>query len=112
MKRITPILIVLSFLLISCNKNETVNENNSYSVTVLGRGLDCGDAYLIKFDNDVSGLPENTFDNTFYEINLPDEYKIEGMKIKVEFREPANDEIMVCTTMGIGYPQIYITKVE
>ena len=112
MKRITPIILVLSFLVISCNKNETVNDNNLFSATVLGRGMDCGDSYLIKFNSDVPGLPENTFDNTFYEINLPDEYKIEGMNIKVEFREPANAEIMVCTTMGIGYPQIYITKVE
>ena len=63
-------------------------------------------------DNDIPKLQGNTFDNTYYEINLPDEYKIVGKKINVEFREPENNEIMVCTTMGLGYTQIYITKVD
>ena len=110
MKRIILTIIGLTFIIISCNKDET--NDNIFNATVLGKGMDCGNSFLIKFNNDISGLPVNNFDNTFYEINLPEEFKTEGKKIKVEFREPENDEIMVCTTMGIGYPQIYITKVE
>lgn len=112
MKKIILILIGLTFIFISCNKNEKETNENSVNATVIGKGLDCGNAFLIKFNNDISGLPENSFDNTFYEINLPDEFKIEGKKIYVEFREPKDGELMICTTMGIGYPQIYITKVE
>ena len=112
MKKLILILIGLTFIFISCNKNENESDENSFNATVLGKGLDCGNSYLIKFNNDISGLPQNTFDNTYYEINLPEEYKIEGKQIYVEFREPENGELMICTTMGIGYPQIYITKVE
>ena len=112
MKKIILILIGLIFMIISCNKNENETNEKSFNATVLGKGLDCGNSFLIKFNDDVSGLPENTFDNTFYEINLPEEHKIEGKQVYVEFREPVNDETMVCTTMGIGYPQLYITKAE
>jgi hypothetical protein len=110
MKIIIFIIISLTFIIISCNNDEA--NDDIFNATVMGKGLDCGDSFLIKFNNVVSGLPVNNFDNTFYEINLPEEYKTEGKKIKVEFREPKNDEVMVCTTLGIGYPQIYITKVE
>jgi len=110
MKRIIFIIISLTFIIISCNKDET--HDDIFNATVLGKGLDCGNSFLIKFNNGVPGLPVNNFDNTFYEINLPEEYKTEEKKIKVEFREPKNDEAMACTTLGIGYPQIYITKVE
>ena len=74
------------------NDNE-INET-SPNATVIGKGLDCGNSYLIKFDDDFSGLPEYSLNNTFYEINLPNEFKIEGTKIYVEFREPENEELM------------------
>ena len=112
MKRIILILIGLTFIFISCNKNETKTNEKAFNAIILGRGTDCGNSYLIKFNENVSGLPENTFDNVYYEINLPEEFKIEGKKVYVEFRQPENDEIMVCTTLGISYPQIFITKVE
>jgi len=112
MKKIILILIGLNFIFISCNKNEKETNEKSFNATVIGKGLDCGNSFLIKLNDDISGLQENAFDNTFYEINLPDEFKIEGKKIYVEFREPEKGELMVCTTMGSGYPQIYIMKVE
>jgi len=113
MKRIILIFIGLTFIFISCDKNDNEVNKKSFNATVQGKGLDCGNSFLIKFDDDATGLPKNSFGgNTFYEINLPVEFKIEGKKVYVEFREPKNDEIMVCTTMGIGYTQIYITKAE
>ena len=110
MKNNIFIIISLTFIIISCSKDEA--NNDIFNAKVLGKGLDCGNLFLIKFNNDVSGLPVNNFDNTFYAINLPEEFKTEGEQIKVEFREPKNDEAMACTTLGIGYPHIYITKVE
>ncbi len=111
MKNFNFLMIGLFVLVISCTKNNHDDATTFAGATVLGKGLDCGNSFLLKFDSDVTGLPEN-FDNTFYEINLPDEYKTEGRKIKVAFRSPEPDEIMACTTMGIGYPQIFITKVK
>lgn len=105
-------ILGFAFLITSCNKNEEATDEQLYPVTVLGRGLDCGDAHLIKFDENVPGLPGNTFDNIYYEINLPNQYKVPGTKIKVKFREPEEGELMLCTTMGPGYPQLFILKVE
>ncbi len=111
MKNFNFLIIGLFIIIISCSKNNQDDLSAYADATVLGKGLDCGNSFLIKFDNNVTGLPEN-FDHIFYEINLPDEYKIEGKKIKVEFRDPESDEMMACTTMGIGYPEIFITKVQ
>jgi len=111
MKNFIFLIIGLFFIIISCSKNNQDDLSAYAGATVLGKGLDCGNSYLLKFDDDVMGLPEN-FDQIFYEINLPDDYKIEGKKIKVGFRDPEPDEMMACTTMGIGYPEIFITKVQ
>ncbi len=112
MKNLLLIILGFTFILASCNKNEEHTNEQLYSLTVLGKGMDCGEAFLIKFDENVPGLPGKTFDNIYYEINLPEQYKIPGTKIKVEFREPENSEAMFCTTMGPGYPQLFILKVE
>lgn len=111
MKNFNFLIIGLFIFIISCTKNNQDDVTIYADAIVLGKGLDCGNSFLLKFDDDVTGLPEN-FDHIFYEINLPDDCKIEGLKIKVGFRNPKPDEMMVCTTMGIGYPQIFITKVQ
>jgi hypothetical protein len=102
--------ILLSLLGFSCTDKE---ENEvSHNAEIIGEGMDCGDSYLIKFEVDVSGLPNNSFDNTFYEIGLPEEFKTPGKKVQVEFREPTPEERMFCTTQGPSYPQIVILSVE
>jgi hypothetical protein len=102
-------IIFFAFLgiLFSCSKN-----NDSYNATVKGKGIDCGNSFLIVLEADAPDLPANNSGNTFYEINLPEEFKIEGKKINIKFREPTNSEIIVCTTLGVGYPQLYITTTE
>ena len=99
----------MSLLAISCCKNEI--EDKWYNAIVIRKGMDCGNTFLIQFNEDVTGLPDNTSNRTFYAVNLPEEYKVSGTKINVEFREPNSSEMIVCTTMGIAYPQIYISKV-
>ena len=85
--------------------------DNEYSnAKVLGKGLDCGNSFLIQFDENVVGLPSPY--KVYYEINLPEKYKIDNERISVKFRVPDNDEIMVCTMMGPTYPQIYIVDVR
>ncbi len=112
MKRIILIIIGLTFLIISCSEKVTEIYEEPFNATVLRMGMNCGNAFLIQFNDNVYGLPINTRDNIFYAINLPEGYKINGKKIKVEFREPFNNEVMVCRALGPSYPQIYITKVE
>jgi hypothetical protein len=111
MKKISLVLIGFTFLLFSCNKDEENNNNELFDAVVIGKGLDCGDSFLIKFNENIPGLP-NTIDNTFYEINLPNEFKEDGKEIKVDFRETKDNEYLICTTLGIGYNAIYILSAK
>ena len=110
MKKFLIIFISLNFILLSCSKDDTHDE--LLNATVLNKGIDCGDLFLIQFSRDVSGLPKNDFDNIYYALNLPEAFKIEGKKVKVQIRAPKNEEAVACTTLGIGYPGIYIITVE
>ena len=109
MKKISLILIGFTFILTSCNNDDDNNE--LFNAVVIGKGLDCGDSFLIKFNENIKGLP-NSIDNTYYEINLPNEFKVAGKEIKVDFREPKENEYFPCTTLGIGYNLIYIISAE
>ncbi len=112
MKRLFIIILGLALIIVSCKVINDLSDDTLYNVIVLGRGMDCGNSFLIKFEDDDLGLPRNTFDSIFYEINLPKKYKIKGLKIRVSIRDPRNDELKPCTAMGPGYPHIFITKVE
>lgn len=108
----TIFISILSLIAVSCDKNDD-NQNNSVTplvtnATILSKGLDCNNAYLIKFNNNVIGVPANSTNNVFYEINLPNQYKVDNLPLNVTFRLPTNSEIMNCTAQGIAYPQIYI----
>jgi hypothetical protein len=92
-----------------CNNDES---NDNFNATVIVRGLDCAGSYLIKFDDNLSNVPKNSSENVFYEINLPNQYKIEGLRINVLFRLPTKDETMVCTAKDYSYPQIFIDKIN
>lgn len=90
----------------SCAKDNTVFR--SLNATVLQKGIDCGNQFLIKFDENPDFV-ENSLDNTFYEVNLPEEYKKENTRLKLEVREAISDDYpFPCTTLGIGYPFVYV----
>lgn len=112
MKNVIFLFLLCLLFLGSCSKSNNQTNATSYNATIVGKGLDCGDAYLIRFDTTVQGLPNNDMNFLYYEINLPDQYKIAGKKILVEFRAPSPSEMLNCTTVGPGYPQIFITKVD
>lgn len=114
MKRIISITILTVLIsLTSCEKVEPqLTEQNTFNAVVKSKGLDCGNTFLIEFNEDVQNLPNNTMDNIYYAINLPDEYKVEGTEINVVFRQPEDEEYIACTTMGTTYPQIYIISVD
>ncbi|NDP26597.1 MAG: hypothetical protein GZ087_04095 [Flavobacterium sp.] len=104
MKNLFFSLMVL--FLFSCNNDE---RNNNFNATVIGAG-EC--SYLIKFDDNVIDVPTNTSQNIFYEINLPNQFKVNNLRINISFRQPTNNEIMACTTRDYAYPQIFIEKVN
>ena len=109
MKSFVLIILGLAFFVHSCDTTST--DDSLFNATVIGKGMDCGNHFLIQYDEDASGVPINNFDNIFYELNLPEEYKVPGKRIMIEFRLPFSDEITPCTAMGPGYPQVFVTKV-
>ena len=105
-------LSMLLILTVSCSKNEESISRADAAFTanaiVLSRGGDCGNSYLIKLNDNISGIPLNFTNNVFYEVNLPNQFKMANLPVNVTFRLPANSEKMVCTTMGLYYPEIFI----
>lgn len=103
------ILFLSLTLLISCDNSESDNLLFEPNARVISLGLDCGNSYLIELDSDIENLP-NSINNIFYEINLSEEYKIDGLELLVEFREPTSQELMNCSSQGSAYTQIFITE--
>ncbi len=106
------IILFFSLLVALSCEQENQDTDNVFNAIVLSEGVDCGASFLIQFNNEVENLPENNVDNIFYEINLPQEYKIANLQIQATFRAPTASEEMGCTTFGILYPQIMILSVE
>ncbi len=112
MKR--PAIIFISFfcslLYYNCNKAEDLS-NDFFSAVVLQEGRDCGDTFLIDFNEDVSSVTGDT--TTIYYANaLPSEYKVEGINIKIRFRLLSEEELFACFTSGIPFPHIVVTEVK
>ncbi len=111
----TLILSLVIFLTFSScsNSDDTASQSiTNFNAKVLYKGVDCGDNFIIQFNSNAINIPTNTTNNIFYEINLPNQYRVNNLDIYVTFRQPNNNEIMNCTTQGISYPQIYIESVN
>jgi len=102
----TVFRIIFGFLVFISCKNDDDNSTIFFDAIVLGKGIDCGNSYLLKFSQNVEDL--STLDNTYYELNLPIEFKIEGKEISVEVRKLQENEFFACTTLGPGYNAIFI----
>lgn len=110
----TLILSLVLFFSLSCNNSDEDAPQNitNFNAKVLYKGGGCGNNYVIQFNSNAINVPSNTTNNIFYEINLPNQYRVNNLDINVTFRQPNNNEIMSCTTQGIAYPQIYIESVN
>lgn len=111
-KLILKYSILLFYLfIIGCSNNE--DDLIYYNATVLGEGINCTGTYVIKFDEDTEGLVNDNFDGHYYALNLPEEYKVDNLEIKVSFRQPRTNEYIVeCAIVGPGYPYIYILGIQ
>ena len=106
------LLSILTFgvLLASCDKDndEATKENFKFEATVLTKGLDCGETFIISLKNIESS--SELEDGIYYADNLSPEYKEPGLKIYLNCREPNDDEIFACTTLGPSYPHLIVIK--
>ena len=105
-------LISFSVALASCEKDNNVKISNleiegyQFEAIVKGKGLDCGDTYLIDLKK-LNGEAEIA-NGTYYADNLPPDLKVAGLKIRLNSRKPTNDELYACTTMGPGYSHLIV----
>jgi hypothetical protein len=105
--------IIISFVLLAlfsgCEKSSSETDFQ-FNATVVGKGMDCGDSYLIDIIN-VSGNGEIS-DGRYYADNLSPDYKVAELEIDLNCRLPSDDEIYACTTMGPAYPHIIVLEVQ
>jgi len=114
------ILFISIFFLIGsvgCEKEEL--ENEWFIAKVIATGIDTDDIFLIGFMlNDkeeilqILGLENDTWFPTCDALNLPNEFKINGLPVRVKCRKPKRDEIEYRTANNPGYPQIWIKEIE
>ena len=105
-------VIFINGVQVYCHNDKDDDDDSFFNATVLGIGGDCR-TYLIQFDEDIENTTGHSpLMRTYYAPNLPEEYGIKGTRISVKFRVPKNDELMVCTTMGPAYGQVYIVEVK
>jgi len=105
-------LLSTIILIVSCEHDETAF--SQFNVTVEGKGVDCGDLYLIKVNDNLEKLYRLTGREgwqTCYAYGLAEEYKVEGKKLLVELRAPRKSELFACTTLGPGYPWVTVVEV-
>lgn len=95
--------LLVGTLFLSCSKDgEDIQFCNA---TVRNKSLDCG-TFLLEFDKEPNIFAES-YGTIFYEMNLPDEFKIPEKKIVVEIRKLNDDELFACTTQGPSYGMVY-----
>ena len=71
----------------------------------------CEGLYIIQiFEGE--DIPQTTSNNSFYAINLPEEYKKPNLNININYRLPKTNEIPVCPSMEEGYTCIYIISIN
>jgi len=104
------IIIILGITLVSC-ENKNTSQEYPYEAEVLGKNMDCG-IYAIKFTNNLDQIQKIADTDSpsaiYIAKNLPAELQVEGLIIELNVRKIQGTELGVCTTMGPGYPWIYI----
>lgn len=102
--------LCLSFAVIGCDSdsNPEPEINYEFEGVVLGKGIDCGDTYLVDLkkkngDSDIKS-------GTYYADNLPQEFKVKGYKMKMNCRKPNSEEAYPCATLGLGYNHVIVME--
>ncbi|MAM19743.1 MAG: hypothetical protein ABGW91_10930 [Christiangramia sp.] len=102
------ILLVFLFLcLVSCTK-EDASEGFWINAKVLEMRSGCNSWKIQDLDRTDTS---NDF-GIFSEYNLPEQYKIEGLELRLKIRQAHQDEYIICTAIDINYPLRVITEVR
>jgi hypothetical protein len=108
-------VLALAALIPSCggsSQNPTEDLSGYFTVRVVGRGMNCGDVYLVEFVDDVFKMYEVVGSDefkTFYADSLPEQFKQKNLTLLVKVRKPTPAERYECKSLGPSYPHIIIT---
>ncbi len=110
MEKLVLAVLSIGILFSSCNKEDdnTAIENFRYEATVISQGLDCGETFIVSLKS--IGSDTGIEDGTYYADNLDPDLNIKGLKINLNCREPNDDELYACTTLGLTYSHIVVTE--
>jgi hypothetical protein len=118
MPAFTPLIALLSAAcLLGCEYSITgIGGENRYAATVIGKGPDCGDTFLVRFaeKGEVGkSLPDgnavSSESGIYYADGLPTAFKTEGSEIRITFRTLRADEAIACTALGPAYAHLRVT---
>ena len=112
MSKRQQVVLLFSILLLGACTDDLVDKPNSlpYEATVLGKGMDCGDTYLIELKGTEA---ENEVENDiYYAEDLPQNLKEIDLKIKLNCRLSDDDEFSICTARGFAYPHLIVTETK
>ena len=103
------LIVVLSvWAMQACKKNvpDMPTGTKMAKAKTIGKSM-CDGLYIVQiFEGE--DIPQTTSNNSFYAINLPEEYKKPSLNININYRLPEAKEITVCPNMEEGYTCIYI----
>ncbi len=113
MKRL--VLLILTALCVSCDKDEEIIHTDIFEVTTAGMGIDCK-LVLIDFnESDLERIEKLTGSSwlRYHAYNLDkSEFGQEGLTLKVKVRKTFDAELYACTTLGRGYPWVTVLESE
>jgi len=110
MKRFVLLSIIASLIYMSsCEKeNDTnISDDFQFEATVINKGMDCGETFIISLKS--RNANSDIEDGTYYADQLDSDFKIPGLIIYLNCREPNDSELYACTMMGPTYPHIIVT---
>ena len=113
---------MLAFAVFACSDQHESDSLNAPSATfqveVVGKGMDCGDIFLIRFsENDENRVnsylaDSNAYYPVFYAVDLPEEFKEQGLILNVTIKQCATGDIPLCSAMGPAYGIVCIETAE
>lgn len=112
MKTTSICLLLISFIILSCNK--AGNDHPYLKATVLETSDISCDLPILEFSEDAPGIRNITgqSDIDYTVIQLPANFNIQNKKLLVSIRTLHNEEEFPCNTLGIGYRHLKILGVK
>jgi hypothetical protein len=110
-------LLLLAVLYVTACEKDSGRED-FFLVEVVEKGIDCGETYLIKFQEEDEKRVNKYLEHTnayfpvFYADNLPEKFKVKGWILKVKLHKYQHGELPACSSMGPGLGHVFIESAE